>query len=267
MVSAAPAKPARPQLVLEVLRTEQLSPHLVRVIVGGADFNRFQNNDFTDTYVKILFANPEFGLEPPYDLAQLREQRPQALPAVRTYTVRWVNEDAQELALDFVIHGDEGIAGPWATQAQPGDQVVFSGPGGGYRPDLDADWYLFVGDLSALPAIAAALESLPARARGRAVLAADPADELELTRPDGIELVWVRGGSNPLLQELRMGQWLPGRVQAFVHGERGVIKQLRRYLTDEREIGREQLSISAYWARGRVEDQFQAEKREQIGQI
>src|SRR3712207_7785498 len=55
--------------------------------------------------------------------------------------------------VDFVVHGDAGIAGPWATQVQPGDLVRFMGPGGGYAPDPDADWHLLVGDESALPAI------------------------------------------------------------------------------------------------------------------
>jgi hypothetical protein len=40
-----------------------------------------------------------------------------------------------------------------------------------------------------------------------------------------------------------------------------------RALLKEHDVPRERLSISAYWARGRAEDQFQAEKREPIGQI
>ena len=46
-------------------------------------------------------------------------------PFTRTYTVRWVDPVAQELAIDFVIHGDEGLAGPWAASAQPGDTADF----------------------------------------------------------------------------------------------------------------------------------------------
>ncbi|MBM3715279.1 MAG: siderophore-interacting protein, partial [Actinobacteria bacterium] len=32
-------------------------------------------------------------------------------------------------------------------------------------------------------------------------------------------------------------------------------------------LAREQVSLSGYWAYGRTEDRFQAEKREPIGQI
>ena len=56
-------------------------------------------------------------------------------PHTRTYTVRWVDHGSRELAIDFVIHGDEGLAGPWAASAQPGDSLIFTGPGGGYNPD------------------------------------------------------------------------------------------------------------------------------------
>lgn len=53
----------------------------------------------------------------------------------------------------------------------------------------------------------------------------------------------------------------------FCHAERGLTKQLRRLLVKDSGIPREQISVSAYWALGRIEDQFQAEKREIIGKI
>lgn len=259
----------RPQTVLEVLRTEQLTPHLMRVIAGGVGFADFRNNDSTDRYVKLMFADPAAGLEPPYDLEQLRAERPQDLPSVRTYTVRWVDEEAQELALDFVLHGAEGIAGPWAARARPGERLVLSGPGGGYAPDPHASWHLLVGDLSAQPAISAALEAMPQEAVGHVVIQVDSdEDVVDIDHPAGVEVTWVREtGEEALLDSVRALRWRAGDVQAFVHGERGSIKLLRRHLSNERAVARERLSISAYWAQGRVEDQFQAEKREPVGQI
>ncbi len=155
-----PARPPRPQHVLHVVSTERLSPHLVRVRARGERLEAFRESPHTDAYVKITFVKPELGLEPPYDLATLRETlAPEDLPVTRTYTVRAV--DGDEMTIDFVVHGDEGLAGPWAARAQPGDRLVVSGPGGGYAPDPTADWHLFVGDESAIPAIAASLEALP----------------------------------------------------------------------------------------------------------
>lgn len=264
-------KPTRDQAVLTVQGKEQLSPGLVRVIAGGPGFVAFEDNGFTDKYVKILFADPRNGLEAPYDLAALREHSPEKLPVRRTYTARWVDVENQRLAIDFVVHGDEGVAGPWAVRAQPGDALVLTGAGGTYRPDPDADWHLFVGDMTAAPAIASALEELPPAARGHAIILAAPADQARLSAPSGVTVRWIapdRGPeSDPLLAALEELPWLPGTPHAFVHGERESIKRLRKHLLESREIPRERLSISAYWASGRAEDQFQAEKREPVGQL
>ncbi len=266
---------SRPQIDLTVLRREQLSPHMVRIIAGGPGFAGYVNNDFVDRYVKIVFPQPGVDYPEPLDLWQIRESMPRELwPHTRTYTVRWVNPAASELAIDFVIHGDEGLAGPWAAAAQPGDRMTFTGPGGGYNPDPAADWHLFAGDESALPAIGAAIESLPREARGLAFLEVDDdADVLPINAPSGVELRWLRRGGVPagagtlLVTAIRDAVWPEGRVQVFAHGERGYMKGLREVFYAERGLDRAQVSLSGYWAKGRVEDAFQAEKKLPIGKI
>jgi NADPH-dependent ferric siderophore reductase len=261
--------------VLEVIRRERIAPHLVRVYAGGAGFAAVRPNEFTDRYIKILFAKPELALVPPYDLAELRGRLdPSDLPVTRTYTVRQVNTAEQWLAIDFVVHGDEGLAGPWAATATPGDLIVFSGPGGGYSPDPTADWHLFAGDESALPAIAAALEALPADAEGVAFVEVyGAADEIVLEAPDGVDIRWVHRGdaaagtSTVLADTIADFDWPTGRVQVFAHGERESMKALRAVFFDRHRLERAQVSLSGYWAYGRAEDRFQAEKREPIGQI
>ncbi|GAA3318613.1 siderophore-interacting protein [Arthrobacter ramosus] len=273
--TSSASRNARPQVNLTVLRTEQLSPHMVRIIAGGPGFAGYANNDFVDRYVKIVFPQPGVDYELPLDLWAIRETMPrEQWPYTRTYTVRWVDQAAQELAIDFVVHGDEGLAGPWALAAQPGDTLVFTGPGGAYNPAPDADWYLFAGDDAALPAIAAAIESLPADAKGLAYLEVDSdADILGITAPDGVELRWLlrsgvpAGSSSILLDALGEAEWLPGRVDVFAHGERGYMKGLRDIFFKQRGLERSQVSLSGYWAQGRVEDDFQAEKKLPIGQI
>ncbi len=268
-------RPPRPQTVLRVLRRERLSPTMVRIHAGGEGFSGFTANSYTDQYVKILFAKPELGLLPPYDLAALREQLPpDDLPVTRTYTVREVDEQAGSLAIDFVVHGDAGIAGPWAAAAEPGDKLVFSGPGGGYAPDPMADWHLFVGDESALPAIGAALSALPAAAVGIALIEVyGTDDQIELTAPAGLQIRWLprgqhdAGTSSVLADAVADLSWPAGRVQVFAHGERESMKALRDILFTVRGLPRSQVSLSGYWAHGRSEDLFQAEKREPIGQI
>ncbi|HEV7167282.1 MAG TPA: siderophore-interacting protein, partial [Micrococcaceae bacterium] len=114
-MTVAPAVKPRPQATLTVLRTQWLGEHMVRVIAGGHGFSDFTANGFTDMYVKIHFPHPDVDYPQPLDVFALREFLPRdQWPATRTYTVRWVNLTTQELAIDFVVHGDEGLAGPWA---------------------------------------------------------------------------------------------------------------------------------------------------------
>ncbi|TQL45051.1 NADPH-dependent ferric siderophore reductase [Homoserinimonas aerilata] len=274
-MSDRPVRAPKPQIVLEVIRREQLSPHLVRLYLGGDGFASFVNNDLTDRYVKIFFAHPELGLQPPYDMAALRERLTRdELPVTRTYTVREVNDAEQWLSIDFVVHGDEGLAAPWAARAEPGDRIAFTGPGGGYRPNPEADWHLLAGDESALPAIGAALEAMPEEAIGVAFIEVGGADDqIALSAPAGIDIRWLHRGAAPagsssiLADTVAAFEWMPGQVQVFAHGERESMKALREVFFGQRGLDRGQVSLSGYWAYGRTEDRFQAEKREPIGQI
>ena len=238
-----------------MISTARLSPHLVRVRLGGPGFALFEDRAETDKYVKLKFTTPA----------------PESHPVTRTYTVRHVDRESQTLDIDFVVHGDEGIAGPWAASAQPGAPLSLVGPGGGYGPDPDADWYLFAGDLSAVPAITASLEALPREAVGVALIeiAAEDAG-IPISAPPGIEVRWILDPdhrTSRLADAVRELAWREGRVDVFAHGERESMKALRRVLFDEHGLERSQVSLSGYWARGRTEDRFQAEKREPIGQI
>lgn len=261
------ARPARAQAILTVLEATEVTPHLVRIRFGGDDtFDNITVNDATDKYVKLLFADSAHGLVPPYDLDELREQAPEKLPSRRTYTVREIDVDEKWLSIDFVIHDDAGIAGPWAKNAAPGDRLVLFGAGGKYAPAAESDWHLFIADLSAIPAVSTALEAMPADARGVIIAhVAEAADRVLPEVPAGIEVKWV-DSYDELISSVQELEWLAGTPQVFAHGEREAIKSIRKVLK-EREVPREALSISAYWADGRAEDQFQAEKREPIGKI
>ncbi|MFB6612276.1 siderophore-interacting protein [Agromyces sp. NPDC056379] len=270
-----PQRPQRPQIVLESLERIQLTPHMVRIVAGGPGIAAVDDNGFTDAYTKMLFAHPDTDLTPPYDLEALRaELSIERMPSRRTYSIRRFDLANERIWIDFVVHGTSGIAGPWADAAKPGDPLVLGGIGGGYAPDPAADWHLLAGDDSALPAIAASLDAMPPDTVGVALLEVDGDDDrVELSAPAGVRIEWLHrngreAGTTTLLADaVRALEWPDGRVQVFAHGERGAMKALRPYFTDERALDRSQLSLSAYWAYGRAEDTFQAEKREEIGQI
>ena len=254
-----------------VVRTERLTPHMQRVVLGGEGLAEFTAGTCTDHYVKLLFGPEGVSYPEPFDMQRIREEFPrEQWPVTRTYTVRAWNPEHRELTLDFVVHGDEGLAGPWAMRVQPGEIVRFMGPGGAYAPDGAADWHLFAGDESALPAIATALESLPDGAVARAFIEVSGPEEEQKIDSD-VEVVWLHRGERPLGQALveavRALEFPEGRVHAFVHGEAAFVKELRKLLRVERAIPREDLSISGYWRLGHNEDGWQASKREWNAQV
>ena len=251
-----------------VVRTERLSPTLTRVVLGGPELQRFQPSACSDSYVKLSFLAPGIDYPEPFDLERVRtEMPPEQWPVVRTYTVRTWNGDAGELSIDFVVHGDSGVAGPWAASAQPGDEILVGGPGGGYAPAGDAGFHLYVGDESALPAIAASVDVLPAPAIGHVLLEVhDAASEVPIDAPSGVTVEWVHAGDRPVGQALvdavERLRFPVEDVDAFVHGEAGFVKEIRRILRVDRGVARERLSISGYWRIGATEEGWRAGKAE-----
>ena len=241
-----------------VQRVERITPHMVRVVLGGPGLADLAVGRFTDHYVKLLFPLPGAG--------------PDERPRTRTYTVRRWDAASVELTIDVVVHGDAGVAGPWAARARPGDEVSLLGPGGAYEPDPDADWHLLAGDESALPAIAAAAERLPAGARAHVFLEVDgPDEEQKFDSAAEIELRWLHRGTAPvgeaLVRAVTELELPSGTGHVFVHGEAGFVKQLRRLLLVERGLPRDRVSISGYWRLGHDEDGWQSTKREWNRQV
>ncbi|QFY08701.1 siderophore-interacting protein [Nonomuraea phyllanthi] len=256
-----------------VLRTERISRHMVRVVVGGDGLADFATAGMTDHYVKLVFPYEGVDYPEPFSVKTCREMMPREVwPRLRTYTVRAWDPDTRELTLDFVVHGDEGLAGPWAERAVPGDELLMLGPGGGYAPDPAADWHLLVGDESALPAIAASLERLADRVTAHVLVEVDaPEDEQKLETAGDARITWIYRGDRPvgerLVEAVRALEFPEGQVHAFVHGEAGFVKELRRHLRIERGIGMDRLSISGYWRTGADDEAWRAVKRDWNRQV
>jgi NADPH-dependent ferric siderophore reductase len=152
-------------------------------------------------------------------------------------------------------------------RVQPGDVVRFAGPGGGYTPAADAAWHLLAGDESAVPAIAASVERLPKGTRAHVFIeVAGPEEELKLETPGDATVTWLhRGGGrvgDALVRAVTELEFPSDDVHAFVHGEAGFVKELRRLLLRERGVPRDRLSISGYWRLGHDEDRWQSTKRD-----
>jgi NADPH-dependent ferric siderophore reductase len=251
-----------------VRRVEQLTPHLVRVVLDGDGLAGFTASEFSDAYVNLAFAPPGAPYSMPCDLREVQDALPRAQwPVRRRYSVREWDPAQRLLTLDIVVHGDAGVAGPWAANARPGDLLQFTGPSGSYAPDPDADWHLMVGDESALPAIAASLARIPADRRVHAFLVVDDADdELPLDSPGSLDLTWLHRAKSPgnhdqLVTAVRDLAFPAGVVHAFVHGEAGEVRAVRKHLLAERRIPRTALHASGYWRRTMTDEAWRTVKK------
>lgn len=161
----------------QVLRTERISPHVVRVTFAGEDLSRLPQRGF-DQWFRLFLPHPDGET----DFAAVPEKfsmtgylkyltaRSGTRPPFRNYTVRAHRPDTVEIDVDFVVHGDTGLAGAWAQRAEPGEQVALIDQGCGFDPRGDGGPVLLVGDESALPAIAGILRDLPREATGLAII-------------------------------------------------------------------------------------------------
>lgn len=247
--------------LLTVKAAWRLTPNMIRVTFAGPELNDFPEGRAGGNCKLML---PEIDETRAYFAARLVDGPP---PVRRTYTVRAFDARARELSIDFVAHGDEGPASRWASHAQPGDFLGFAGPSAPKVTQFDADWYLVAADPSAIPVAAAALEAMPRDAKGVAIFEiTSNEDRQDIDMPDGIDVHWLVH-SDPHLastaqeQLIRSLAWPTGRVQTCIAGESGVIRALRAFLAQEKEVPRSDTYISGYWKIGLIEDEHQQAKR------
>lgn len=247
-----------------VVRRELVTPHMVRVTLGGGDLDAFEFQGF-DQWFRLAvpthaggdrFDNlPErFGIGGYLRYLTLPSG---TRPVIRNYTVRAFRPESLELDIDFVVHGTEGIAAPWAASVEPGAEVAFIDQGRGWKP-VPHDEVLLVADESGLPAVAGILRDLPRAARGHAVIELfDLADRQETEAPDGVEVHWVQRdpSANPGTVALPtlVGLGFPAdRTYAFAVGESAVATGARRHLVNERGVPKQNVTFCGYWKLGKA---------------
>ncbi|MGN8199865.1 siderophore-interacting protein [Salinisphaera sp. RV14] len=230
-----------------VLDKTEITPNMLRVTLGGegmADFPADQES----AYVKLRFP-------------QAQSER----PLLRTYTIRSQRDDSVDI--DFVRHGDGGPAARWAEEVQRGETIDIGGPGPKKRVDSAADWVLLIGDMTALPAISANLETLPRAMSGHAIIEVlHESDIQNLDAPDGVAIQWVinphpGADSAPLYDAVAALDWPAGAPSVWCACEFATMRRLREHLRGDRGVMRQQLYISSYWQRGSNEEAHKQNKR------
>lgn len=270
-------KPARtPPRLLQVVRSQRIAPHLQRITLGGESLRGFPVHSH-GAHIKIFL--PRAHQQQP-QLPQLTAQGIQWPPAeerpiTRTYSVRAYRPDTNELDVEFVMHGegeDSGPAAHWAAHAQVGDYLGVAGPGGPDPLLAPADWHVLAGDMTALPAIAALLETLPANAQGCVFIETDlAANKFELIHPENIHVQWlVRDPQRERLVEA-IKQVAPpigvSSISAFIAGENFAVVSSRDYLRATYGLTKKNLYAIPYWRRGQDEETYHQERHRIMDEV
>lgn len=242
--------------LLSVVENRLLSPNMRRLTLAGEVLQQWPNNS-DGGYFKLCFSADGQALQ------QLPEDG--IRPLMRTYTIRRLRPQQQQLDVDVMLHGDQQHSGPasrWAAQAEVGSHIMIAGPGPAKSPAA-ASGYLLAGDMTALPAISAHLENLPDDAQGHAVIAVpETADQLTLRHPAGINLHWLHHQKDLLakIQSLELAQDLA----VWVACEFDQMRAIRQFVRQQLQLPRQQTYLSSYWKQGRSEDEHKVIKQQDL---
>ncbi|MFI7130907.1 siderophore-interacting protein [Nonomuraea sp. NPDC050153] len=266
-MSKTAIKPAGAELLtLRVVRQERISRHFARVTVGGEELRRFTPMGFDQWFRLFLPVGDDSLSRVPARLTAMSYMKLLTVskthrPVLRNYSVRAFRPEQLELDVDFVLHGspEDGTAGPAATWAQtcaPGDPVALLDEGVGFNPGPALGEVRLVTDESGLPAVAGILRSLPADARGHALIELpDKDDRQDLPAPDGVTVDWLvrDSGAAPGALALRTATDLAlpsGPFYGWVVGESALPTGLRRHWVAY-GVPKEHIMFCGYWRMGR----------------
>jgi NADPH-dependent ferric siderophore reductase len=223
--------------MLTVATIDTLGPQMRRIGFTSPELHDFVSAS-ADDHIKLFF--PDMAGE----------------IVMRDFTPRRFDTAAGTLTIDFALH-DAGPATQWAAAAQVGDTLAIGGPRGSAVVPDDFDWYLLIGDESALPAIGRRVEELRA---GVPVITlgvvGGPDDEQDFPTAAQWTGHWVhRGGAEKSDTDLLLGALaslpLPaGEGFVWIAAETTVAKALRAHMLDTRGHPRAWVKAAGYWTRG-----------------
>lgn len=266
-------KPETQELVhLTVLRSERLSPHWMRVTLGGGEIEKFRPMGFDQWFRLFLPIGGDAGLDrvpakanKMFGYLKFLRIPDGERPVMRNYSVRAYRpadgDRGAEIDVDFVLHGSaaEGTAGPasrWAETCTPGEHVLIIDEGLTFNPERGVDRVLLVGDETALPAIASIAASVPVGATGTAIIEVPSLDDaLDFPHPEGLSVEWVlrphdeQPGALALQRVAELD--LPAETfHTYAAGEQSLASGVRKLLVGERGVDKNTVSFCGYWKIG-----------------
>ncbi|WP_426230961.1 DUF2218 domain-containing protein [Pararhizobium sp. DWP3-4] len=244
--------------ILTVTGCRDVTQHVRRITFHCENASRFARLDAL--HLNLLIQQPGLA-EPQWPFVGasgiIEWERPDLKPSMRKYTVRSVNLETRQIDIDFVLHADAGPGSSFAETVTIGTEVGVLGPGGGGL--VDASWYLFAGDETAIPAIARMLENLPADAAGVAYLEISGAAEIQnLQKPADVDIQWlIRNEESPgtlLVQAVSETPRPQGdqTIYLWTACEFNAFKTIRQFARQTWKLNNDQHLVVAYWRAGRT---------------
>jgi NADPH-dependent ferric siderophore reductase len=259
-----------------VVRAERVSPSMVRITFGGEGLDGFLSGG-RDQRIKLFLPHSHQDApvvargEDWYE--RWRATDPGVRAVMRSYTVCEQRLDPAEFDVEFALHGVGGPASRWAVRARAGDRVTVFGPavednaGVDFRPPPGTKWVLLTADETALPAVAGILAWLPPGTRARVWIEVPHAEDLRpLPTVAEAEITWLVRDGEPaglVLPAVRAAGLPDGAPYAWVAGEAGTVRALRRHLVGERGFDRRAVTFTGYWRLGASEEDLLAEAEDE----
>lgn len=231
--------------ILTVSERIQLTPHMIRFVFTPDTMEDF-NSLAPDDHIKIFFDTPTG-------------------PAMRDYTPRAFDRDGGTITIDFAIH-DAGPATAWAIGADVGSTLNIGGPRGSGVVAPLFDWYLLIGDETALPAIGRWLDEADAAQNLTALIAVrDASEEQALPSAAKTDIRWLHRAENatdpaPIVEALATFTRPAGRGFIWIAAEASVAKALRNHVQEAWDHPLTDLKSSGYWYAGMAFDAAKAKE-------
>ena len=232
-----------------------------RITLTGDDLPGFVSASFDD-HIKLLVPQQKGEVPGMPTLGDKGLVFPdgQPLPAMRDYTPRRYDALTNELDIDFVLQ-HQGPATNWATAAEVGQTLGIAGPRGSFVMPMAFDWYVLIGDETAIPAIGRRLEELPASAQALVIIKiTDASARLEFAHQCAADIHWVVESSaadhtpSKLEEAVRQKVRLQaGEGHVWAAGEYSDIRAVRQYLVTELGMDKGRVRAASYWKRSQTD--------------
>ncbi len=223
--------------ILTVLSVFDLTPRMRRVTFT-TDMSGFASPS-PDDHIKLFFGKEANGED-----------------CMRDYTPRYFDIERGFLVIDFALH-EHGIATGWARSAKVGDTLEIAGPRGSVVMPDDFDYYLLIGDETALPAIGRRLETLRPDVPVTVICIVQNVAEVQTFQTRAaLNIQWVyragTSGDDGQLAHVALESWKQPAGEGFVWiaAEAKAARALKTFMLTERNHPAAWLKSSGYWVEG-----------------